>query len=342
MKLPFTNAGSIGVPIGVFSTIAPVRVMLIDDDDDDASLTRSLLARVADVKYDIDWVSTFDDGLNSIANAEHDVFLIDHQLGGATGIDLVREAREAGSHAALVMLTGQRDRATDIAAMDAGATDFLLKGRTDAALLDRTLRYAVSQAAMLSALDRSRNQMAGLEELGQLLVDHGPTPATFNRIVNVIVDRFSLRQVAIYVADGEMLHLAAQRGYENPLATLNRGDSSVERVAHAGQPIFLPSVNHQTGELGVGNEIATELSVPLLVAGELMGILNVGSRVASPIGQGEYAAIRLVGDRMTAALELLRERRVAEDRLADARHQIRALEAMLAMAQRGGSITAVA
>jgi FixJ family two-component response regulator len=60
------------------------------------------------------------------------------------------------------MLTGRRDRATDLAAMDAGATDFLLKGGTDAALLDRTLRYAISQAAMVSALEQSRNLMAGL------------------------------------------------------------------------------------------------------------------------------------------------------------------------------------
>jgi len=336
MKLPFTNAGPIGRPVGVLGTNAPVRVMLIDDDDDEAPLTRSLLARVTDVRYNLDRVSTFHEGLESIASAEHDVFLIDHQLGGQTGIDLVREAREAGSHAALIMLTGQRDRAIDMAAMDAGATDFLMKGRTDAALLDRTLRYAISQAAMVSAIHRSRNQMAGLEELGRLLVDDGPTPATFNRIVDVIVDRFSLRQVAIYVAEGDMLYLAAQRGYEHPMISLSRSDSSVERVAHAGQPIFLPSVNPQPRELGRGNEVATELSVPLLVAGELVGLLNVGSLVASPIGQGDYAAIRLVGDRMTAALELLRERRVAEERLSKARHQIRALEATLAIAQADG------
>ena len=342
MKLPFTSGGPIGLPIGAFGTSDPVRVMLIDDDGDEASLTRSLLARVTDVQYKLEWVPTFNEGLASIARDEHDAFLIDHQLGGRTGIELVREAREAGSHAALIMLTGQRDRATDMAAMDAGATDFLMKGRTDAALLDRTLRYAVSQAAMIQALERSRNQMAGLEELGRLLVDDGPRRATFSRIVDVIVDRFSLRQVAIYIADGDELHLAGQRGYENPLTTLSRDDSSVVRVAHAGQPIFLASVNPQPGDPGLGNEVATELSVPLLVAGELVGLLNVASQVANPIGHGDYSAIRLVGDRMTAALELLRERRVAEERLSEARSQIRTLEATLAIAQGTGQGTATA
>jgi PleD family two-component response regulator len=111
----------------------------------------------------MDWVPTFSEGLASIARNEHDAFLIDHHLGGQTGVDLVREARGAGSLAALIMLTGQRDRTTDMAAMNAGATDFLMKSRTDAALLDRTLRYSISQAAMMSALERSRNQIAALE-----------------------------------------------------------------------------------------------------------------------------------------------------------------------------------
>lgn len=121
-----------------------------------------------------------------------------------------------------------------IAAMDAGATDFLLKGTTDAALLDRTLRYAVTQAAMASALKRSRDQMAGLEEIGRILSEDGPTPATIGRVVDLIVDRYSLRRISVYLADGDTLHLAGQHGYEHALPSVSRFDSSVERVARRG------------------------------------------------------------------------------------------------------------
>jgi DNA-binding response OmpR family regulator len=143
-------------------TGGPVRVLLIDDDDDEAALTRSVLAGVQEVQYELDHVATFSEGLASIARDDHDAYLIDHQLGDRTGVELVREARAAGSLAALIMLTGQRDRSTDLAAMEAGATDFLLKGAIDAALLDRALRYAMAQAAMVSALEQSRDLMAGL------------------------------------------------------------------------------------------------------------------------------------------------------------------------------------
>jgi len=304
--------------MGAMGSTDPVRVMLIDDDDDEAALTRSLLGKVSDIRYELDWVPSFSDGLASIALGEHDAYLIDHQLGGRTGIELVREAREGGSLAALIMLTGQRDRTTDLAAMNAGATDFLLKGKTDSAMLDRSLRYSIFQAAAVSALDRSRNQMAGLEELGQLLADNGPTPAAVGRIVDLIVDRFSLPRVAIYLADGEALRLAGQRGYKHPLASISRADSSVERVARARKPIFVPSLSP---ELDAGGEVATELSVPLLVGGEMTGLLNVASTVAAPIGEEDFAAIRLVAERLTAALEVVRERSLAHERLRDARQQ---------------------
>jgi DNA-binding response OmpR family regulator len=157
-----THDHSAALSVAISETRKPVRVLLVDDDDDEAALTQLLLSGVEDVQYALDRVATYEEGLEAIARDRHDAYLVDHQLGGRTGVELVCEARGAGSLAALVMLTGHRDRATDLAAMDAGATDFLLKGLTDGALLDRTLRYAIAQAALVSALDQSRDLMAGL------------------------------------------------------------------------------------------------------------------------------------------------------------------------------------
>jgi CheY-like chemotaxis protein len=297
-------------------------VLLVDDDPDEESLTRSLLARVEHARYLLDWVPTFGEGLASIAQENHDVYLIDHNLGARTGIELISEARQAGSLAPLVMLTGRRDRATDLAALDAGATDFLVKGRTDPVLFDRTIRYSISHAALVWAVDRLRNQMAGLEEIGRTLVQDGPTPTTVERIAELIADRFGLSQFAIYLANGDMLYLAGQRGYAHPLLNVGRDDASVERVVHARQPLFIPSLTPDTGGANAGGTVATELCVPLLVAGELMGLLNVASPIAKPIGEEDYSAIRLIADRLTAALEVTRERQISDERLAKLRLQL--------------------
>jgi CheY-like chemotaxis protein len=319
VRRPFSSNNAPSYPIWTEGPDVPIRVLLVDDDKDEESLTRSLLARVERARYVLDWVPTFGEGLASIAQEHHDAYLIDHSLGARTGVELVREAREAGSLAPLIMLTGHRDRATDLAALDAGATDFLVKGRTDSALLDRTIRYSISHAAMVWTLDRLRNQMAGLEEMGRILVQEGPTPTTVERVVELIADRFGLAQFAIYLTDGDLLNLAGQRGYAHPVESVSRDDASVERVVHARQPLFIPSLTPDAGGANAGGAVATELCLPLMVSGDLMGLLNVASPVATPIGEHDSTAIRLIADRLTAALDVTRERRLSAERLAKVR-----------------------
>ena len=84
------------------------------------------------------------------------------------------------------MLTGERGREVDIAAMEAGASDFLLKGKSDAQLVERTIRYAVTHAQAMAALRRSYRQVAGIEEVGRHLSRSGPTPEALEEILRVL------------------------------------------------------------------------------------------------------------------------------------------------------------
>jgi hypothetical protein len=125
------------------------------------------------------------------------------------------------------------------------------------------------------------------------------------------------------------LQLAGQNGYEYPVSTLSRTDSSVERVANARQPIFVPSLSRERDDGADDNDVATELSVPLMVNGELAGLLNVANMVADPIGEADVAAIRLVADRLTMALTIVHERAVADGHLRTARQQLREPQAFV-------------
>ena len=100
---------------------APLRILLVEDDEDDYLITRDLLFEIAAVQYDIRWEKTYGDGLAAIGQNAHDVALIDYRLGGESGIDIIREAVRLGSPAPTILLTGAGDRAIDMAAMEAGA-----------------------------------------------------------------------------------------------------------------------------------------------------------------------------------------------------------------------------
>jgi diguanylate cyclase (GGDEF)-like protein/PAS domain S-box-containing protein len=138
----------------------PVRVLLVEDDEDDFVLTRDLLAESRRTEFVVDWVDSFDHALTSIAHDPHDVALIDYRLGEQDGIELIRQARSMGVEAPLILLTGQGDGDIDLLAMRAGAADYLVKGQIDAQLLERSIRYSLEQSRTLHALRESEERYA--------------------------------------------------------------------------------------------------------------------------------------------------------------------------------------
>src|SRR5882762_6840753 len=84
-----------------------VRVLLIDDDEDDRFLTEEKLAEVPGHPYDLDWTPHYADGLAAICRDSHEIYLLDFLLGAKTGIDLLREARTSGRPGPVILLTGQ-------------------------------------------------------------------------------------------------------------------------------------------------------------------------------------------------------------------------------------------
>jgi FixJ family two-component response regulator len=296
-----------------------VRVLLIDDDEDEAVLTRSMLTQADNVRYAMDWASSFEEGLAAVARGEHEAYLVDHHLGAQTGTDLVRASRASGSRAPLIMLTGERNPFTDRAALQAGASDFLEKSKTDTGILDRTLRYAIARTEILDELERAREQLAGLEELGRLLLEEGPSASTLDRVAGIMAGRFAISYLAIYVAHEGDLRLLASRGYAMPSATLSPADAAVHRVVRTRQPQVVSNISMPATDQGADYGVPVELVVPLLAGGNLVGLLNAGSPTASPLELPDHAIIRIVADRLSVVLATANERDRVDERLATAR-----------------------
>jgi diguanylate cyclase len=140
--------------------IAP-RVLLVEDDEDDYVLTRELLADAFGAAIELQWVPTWDEALTVIAQARHDICLVDYRLGERNGLELVREAIELGSVAPFIVLTGQGNREIDLEAMRTGAADYLAKGEMTAPLLDRAIRYAIER-------HRAERRLAEMARFDQL------------------------------------------------------------------------------------------------------------------------------------------------------------------------------
>jgi two-component system, cell cycle sensor histidine kinase and response regulator CckA len=122
-----------------------IQVLLIDDDEDDYILIRDWCSEFQVLGCKLEWVSNYGTGINTIAKNQHDVYLIDYRLGESSGLELLQMAVVNGCSAPMILLTGKGDREIDIQAMQAGAADYLEKNQLNAALLERSIRYALER-----------------------------------------------------------------------------------------------------------------------------------------------------------------------------------------------------
>jgi signal transduction histidine kinase len=137
----------------------PVRLLLVDDSEDDYLLTRLALEQIEGQRYELDWVATYDDALAAISRSAHDLYLVDYYLDGRNGLDLLCEAIACDCQAPIIMLTGHSDYRLDLAAMEAGAADYLVKGQVAPHLLERAIRYAIMRKRGEAALRQAQEQL---------------------------------------------------------------------------------------------------------------------------------------------------------------------------------------
>lgn len=133
-----------------------VRVLLVEDDEDDYYILKNKLAEAETISYELEWEETFEAGLEAMGRQQHDVYLVDFNLGEHNGLEFVNEAMRLECKAPVIMMTGQGGRAIDFAAIESGATDYLPKGQITPDVLERSIRHSI-QHKRADAAVRSLN-----------------------------------------------------------------------------------------------------------------------------------------------------------------------------------------
>jgi len=127
------------------------RVLYIDDDPGLAYLVRKAMERRG---YVVEHVSNGEDGYARIAQGGIDVVALDHYLPTGTGLDVLTQIAELADRPAVVYVTGSSETAVAVAALKAGAADYVLK-TVDADFIELLLT-AVEHAIDLLRLNRAK------------------------------------------------------------------------------------------------------------------------------------------------------------------------------------------
>ncbi|MDA1190332.1 MAG: PAS domain S-box protein [Candidatus Poribacteria bacterium] len=166
-----------------------LRILLIDDDADEPVLLGRML-RHAGTPFELEYASTYEEGFAALLRREHDICLIDQNLGAKTGLDLLRSCVEEEVRTPIILLTGQGTREIDVQAMESGAVDFLIKGSITPESLERAIRYGVERR---KAEDSLRSALEQIEELNTTLESRVEELATILRGANCTIWRALVR-----------------------------------------------------------------------------------------------------------------------------------------------------
>ena len=113
--------------------------------DDEEAIVRALRANLKARDYEVDLASTGEQALDLAARRHPDAVILDLGLPGMDGTEVIRGLR-GWSHVPIIILSARSDEAEKVAALDAGADDYVAKPFGMDELMAR-LRAALRRAA---------------------------------------------------------------------------------------------------------------------------------------------------------------------------------------------------
>lgn len=148
----------------------PIRVLIVEDDEEDYLLTRKLLRGTADTTFDVSWAKSFEAAIEELRKP-YQAVLVDYRLGAHNGLDLIEAATAVGFAAPMILLTGRGDHNVDVQAMRLGAADYLVKDQITPQLMERVIRHSIERKAAREVQIGSELALSKSEEQYRQIVE---------------------------------------------------------------------------------------------------------------------------------------------------------------------------
>lgn len=125
--------------------VTPLRVLIIEDDRDDAMLSMSALRRAPGLDCIVTVRENMHDAVAYLDESDVDVALLDLSLPDAEDMQAVSRLANRFHRLPVVVLTGRADERAAARALRMGAEDYLVKGGSDPGEMARALRHAIAR-----------------------------------------------------------------------------------------------------------------------------------------------------------------------------------------------------
>ena len=123
-----------------------ISVLLVEDNPGDRRLIELTLAEVSQPRFSVRSADRLSGALAELEKGGVDVVLLDLSLPDSDGLSTFHRLRQSAQSVPVVVMSGLEDTDVALAAVGAGAQDYLPKSAVDEQLLVRALQYAMRRA----------------------------------------------------------------------------------------------------------------------------------------------------------------------------------------------------
>ncbi len=174
---------------------AKLRVLVVEDNPGDVFLLREMVDEEPNSRFQVTAEARrLDEAVAVLSAGEIDVVLLDLQLPDSHGADTFTIAHGASPDVPIIVLSESDDEELALETVQLGAHEYLVKGRVDAHLLHRALRYAVERSRAEAQLGRERELLHTLLENIPDRIYFKDRQSRFIRINRALTQLFGLQR----------------------------------------------------------------------------------------------------------------------------------------------------
>lgn len=136
-----------------------IRVLLVDDDGEYASMTRGYLRGFQNRKFELTWIADGEKAVEVLATGGvFHVILMDYYLQRQNGLEIAKMIAATNGNIPIILLTANKDFRIAIEAMKFGVEEYLVKDEVVDTILPRTIVNVVERAELKKLIQDAEKQ----------------------------------------------------------------------------------------------------------------------------------------------------------------------------------------
>jgi PAS domain S-box-containing protein len=221
-----------------------LRVLIIDDNQDDRDACKRLLQKSSAGTFQVIEATNGDQGLASIAETTPACVLLDYSLPGHNGIEVMKRIHNADPFVPVVMLTGQGNERVAVSAIREGAQNYISKSSITPADIEHAIRLAIEHCALQRRIHASELLLAESQQRSDELLALLDTLQSTAPIGFAFVDR-SARIVRINDALAATIGATAEEQVGRPVREL------IPALGERIESYYRTSLENRTANLNI-------------------------------------------------------------------------------------------